>query len=382
VNHRLEISFVTVLNKAKRSNIMKNAAPKKSNSVRQAAITVGLSAALGGFVLSNVSSANSPAEAIINRVQQIVAKYDPVPAIAQGVAIPVKGYALEKLGDGIYSVSDGNYMTMFLTTGKGVIVVDAPPTTGQNILKAIAEVTKEPITHVVYSHAHADHIGAAKLFPKNAVIIAQEKTLPRLKAANDANRPLPTVTFKDKYTLKIGNQTLQLEYKGGNHTDDNIFVYAPRQKVLMVVDIIYPGWAPFRELAVSEDIPGWVKAHEQILEYPFEKLVAGHWSRIGTRQDVQSQIAYMRDLDAASRKALATVKFADVYSTLGGTDAGNTLAIFEAYLNALSDFAADDVIAKWRGKLGGVDVVTRDNAFKLIVSIRANEGSLGEFGLR
>ena len=48
---------------------------------------------------------------------------------------------------------------------EGVIVVDAPPSIGENILAAIAEVTDEPITHVIYSHSHADHIGAAGIYP-------------------------------------------------------------------------------------------------------------------------------------------------------------------------------------------------------------------------
>ena len=39
--------------------------------------------------------------------------------------------------------------------GQGVIVVDAPRF-GDKLLKAVAEVTKEPITYVIYSHAHAD----------------------------------------------------------------------------------------------------------------------------------------------------------------------------------------------------------------------------------
>jgi glyoxylase-like metal-dependent hydrolase (beta-lactamase superfamily II) len=45
---------------------------------------------------------------------------------------------------------------MFLVTDEGVVAVDAPPSTGQNYLKAIAEVTDKPITHVIYSHAHLD----------------------------------------------------------------------------------------------------------------------------------------------------------------------------------------------------------------------------------
>jgi glyoxylase-like metal-dependent hydrolase (beta-lactamase superfamily II) len=58
---------------------------------------------------------------------------------------------------------------MFLTTQDGVVLVDAPPTIGHNLLRAITEVTQasglpSEVTHLVYSHSHADHIGASGLF--------------------------------------------------------------------------------------------------------------------------------------------------------------------------------------------------------------------------
>ena len=95
---------------------------------------------------------------------------EPVPKAAQGVEIPQeKGYFAEEIRDGLYWVTEGAYTAMFLTTGKGVIVVDAPPSFGDKMVKAIKEVTDEPISHVVYTHSHADHIGGAHVYPKNAV---------------------------------------------------------------------------------------------------------------------------------------------------------------------------------------------------------------------
>ena len=66
----------------------------------------------------------------------------PVPEAAHGPAIdPDKGYLVEEISDGLYWITEGSYQMMFLTTGEGVIVVDAPPSIGENILKAVAEVT-------------------------------------------------------------------------------------------------------------------------------------------------------------------------------------------------------------------------------------------------
>ena len=66
----------------------------------------------------------------------------------------------------------------------------------------------------------------------------------------------PLKPSQKNYTLQIGNKTLQLDYYGDNHLPGNIFIYAPKQKVLMLVDVIFPGWVPFPYLAVVKDIAG------------------------------------------------------------------------------------------------------------------------------
>src|SRR5262249_32527059 len=158
--------------------------------------------------------------------------------------------------------------TMFMVTDKGVVAVDAPPTIGNNYLKAISEVTNKPVTYVIYSHPHIDHIGAAAIFPKNVTIIAQQETANELERAASVAKnasmvpPAPTVTFGDHYVLSIGSQTLKLDYYGANHSPGNIFIYAPNQKVLMLVDVIFPGWVPFPYLAVAHDVAGFIKAHD------------------------------------------------------------------------------------------------------------------------
>ena len=307
----------------------------------------------------------------------------PVPKSAYGVPIPKdKGYVVEEVKDGLYWVTEGAYTAMFLTTGKGVIVVDAPPSFGDKMLKAIAEVTKEPITHVVYSHAHADHIGGASMFPKDATYIAHTETKHRLERMDDNDRhfpygmfvggkpvPLPTVTFDDSYTLKVGNQTLLLEYKGDDHEPGNIYIYAPKQKVLMKIDIVFPGWTPFKGLAIAEDTIGYLKAHDVILSYDFDKLVSGHWGKLATRKDVEVQKQYMQDIQANAGKALQSVDFYAIANKVGYA---NTALLFESYLDAVSSECAKLTEPKWIEKLGGVDVWTKDHCYKVIMATRVD----------
>jgi glyoxylase-like metal-dependent hydrolase (beta-lactamase superfamily II) len=74
------------------------------------------------------------------------------------------GYHAEEIADGVHWVTSGWYDCMFIRTGSGVIAVDAPPALGELLLTAIEEVTDEPVTHFIYSHWHADHVGAAAVF--------------------------------------------------------------------------------------------------------------------------------------------------------------------------------------------------------------------------
>ena len=281
-----------------------------------------------------------------------------LPDAAKGPAIPSKGYLVEEIRDGLFWVTEGAYNTIFLVTDEGVIAVDAPPTIGKNYLKAISEVTDKPITHVIYSHAHIDHIGAAGMFPKNAVIIAQQETAAELQRAKTVATnasmvpPIPTETFSNNYTLQIGNQTLQLDYYGNNHLPGNIFIYAPKQKVLMLVDIIFPGWVPFPYLAVSKDIAGYIKAHDIVLNnYDFDTFVGGHLTRLGTINDVIVQKEFISDLEKAAGKSNNEILFSDIAKQVGIFD--NPWLIFSKYIDAVNEKCVQDMLPKWENKLGG-----------------------------
>ena len=325
---------------------------------------------VAGAILLIYTIIGSPTETPVEKT------YVPVPDSAFGPTIPEKGYHVEELGEGLYWITDGVYHMMFLTTGKGVIVVDAPPSIGENILKAIAETTDEPITHVVYSHSHADHIAAASMYPENAVYIAHEETALRLAQdrpfefglfVGGSGAPAPTITFSDTYTLTVGTQTLQLEYKGPAHRPGNIFIYAPQQKVLMFIDVIFPGWTPFKWLAIAEDVPAFVDAHDWVLSYDFDTLISGHVGRLGTREDVETQKEYILDIQANAAKALQTVDFNAIAAEVGFS---NVWLLFDTYLDAVGKECARLTEEKWIGILGAVDVFTQSHCDKLIESLR------------
>jgi glyoxylase-like metal-dependent hydrolase (beta-lactamase superfamily II) len=200
---------------------------------------------------------------------------------------------------------------MFFTTGEGVIAVDAPLPIGQSYLEAIQEVTDEPITHVIYSHGHNDHVGAAGMFPSGIDYIAHQDTVDLLSGV-----PAPTKTFEDTYTLEVGKQVIELSYIGPFHSKGDIIVYAPRQKVAMVVDLFHPGAAPFAGFGVTIDLSAHLQAHDILIEeYDFNVLVPGHTEILATKVHLATNRALILSMQEIVQEALESVPSDNVIQT-------------------------------------------------------------------
>lgn len=314
--------------------------------------------------------------------------FNPLPDVVAAPPIPSTGYLTSHLGYGTYMVTDGSYQSVFVVSTQGVILIDAPPTTGENIAYAIGNVTDKSITHLVYSHSHADHIGSAWRFTGPHVdVIAHEETAKALAEVPDQRRPAPKITFNNNYNLQVGNQTLELAYKGANHCPGNIFIHMPKPKVLMVVDIVFPGWAPFAALGEATNIPNFIQAHDQILGYDFEYYIGGHVGRPGNRTDVLLQQEYVQDLFTNCNASLLLTETDDpvlgaqnILAAVGKNNPGNWWADFKVYLDVVAERCANVTDAKWGGKLGGIDVFGFENAYAMMEHLRIDYNILGPFG--
>jgi glyoxylase-like metal-dependent hydrolase (beta-lactamase superfamily II) len=296
-------------------------------------------------------------------------KYYDIPQAAQGPAVdPAKGYRLQALGDGLYMITDNIQQSMLLVHDKGVVVVDAPQSYAAKIPQAIAELGNKPITHVIYSHSHKDHIGGTKSLGGHPIIIAHADTLALLKRDNDPDRPLPTVTFTDNYTLRVGGKVLELSDSHSGHEPGNIYIRAPKQRVLMIVDVVFPGWMPWRRFAVSRDVLGHMAQVEQIGKMQdWETLVGGHVTRTGTHADVDQQIEFNNDLKRAAGDALATTKPGE---TLNPADMNNPWAFYDNYIDRVAAKCVNTMTPKWGSRLGAFDVFIWDQCYSMEQTLR------------
>ncbi len=238
--------------------------------------------------------------------------YAPVPRSALGPALNEQGYYVGRVERNLYWVTDGTYQSAFLTTPDGVVLLDAPPTIGNNIQRAVDEIASanglsNRVTHLIYSHHHADHAGASSLFGKDVSRIGHEETRRLLLRDDDPARPPNEETFQDRRTLEIGGERIDLAWHGPNHSPDNILIHLPDHDTLMLIDVVNPGWAPIYISNLTEDIPGYIEAPANALAYPWRHFIGGHNGRLGTRDDVRLHQQYMADIADSSRKAIDTI---------------------------------------------------------------------------
>jgi glyoxylase-like metal-dependent hydrolase (beta-lactamase superfamily II) len=344
-----------------------NSAPnRRSFLARSAAIAaVPAVATLAGGALAEPASADT------------LPDYAPIPPSALGPAVNAQGYFVGRVEKNLYWVTDGAYQAAFLTTRDGVVLFDAPPSIGHNLQRAIDEITADngvsnKVTHLVYSHHHADHIGGSSLFGTDVVRIGQVQAKQLLASENDPARPVPDVTFETKHTLNVGGERVNLAWHGTNHTPDNSYIHFPGHDTLMFIDVINAGWVPIYNVNLSEDVPGYMGAPAIALDYPWTHLISGHLGRLATRDDVAVHQQYIADIEASAREALATVDPIPFYMRYGE----NAWAGVKANLDTVTERAAAPIVAKYTGVLAAADIeiFTYTTTFQIMQLLRLDTG--------
>jgi glyoxylase-like metal-dependent hydrolase (beta-lactamase superfamily II) len=212
--------------------------------------------------------------------------------------------------DNVYIFRNGGHQSMFVVTKDGVIATDpigyGRPTGGQTYVDEIKKVTDKPIKYLIYSHHHYDHIaGGAAFKAAGAKIIAHANVPKHLAPLKDPNTPLPDETFASTKTIKLGGTTLELRYLGPNHSDSNLVMRLPKEKIIFVVDTIPVGSFPGR--GMIDFFPLETETFiTKVLAMDWDRLIPGHPGapngRLGTKEDAQKVLALYQDASAEMKK--------------------------------------------------------------------------------
>lgn len=161
---------------------------------------------------------------------------------AQPAADAPKVIEVEKVKDNLYVLRGGGGNTAVFVTADGVTVVDAKnPGWGAPILAKIKELTPKPVTRLINTHTHGDHVSGNVEFPASVEVVVQESTkanmekMPIFKQHNNAG--MAKRTFKDKMTIGSGADQVDLYYFGPGHTNGDAFVVFPAHRIMHSGDI-------------------------------------------------------------------------------------------------------------------------------------------------
>jgi glyoxylase-like metal-dependent hydrolase (beta-lactamase superfamily II) len=303
--------------------------------------------------------------------------FRPVPPAIRARILPVdpkKGYLVKELKPNVFLITDGGYQSLFVTTGKGVILLDAPPSYGSKIVPAVAEVTREPIVELVYSHSHLDHISGApevlKLAP-GIKILAEEGVAAFLRAKNDPRRPVPTETFRGEYTLRLGSALIEMKHGHWHSNEGDLYIYLPARKVLMAIDTLPPGYAQFMDIDLTSDFHDYLAMFDKVLAYDFDVLVGGHLGFPGTRHDVEVARDYTLDVYHTIKRIHDGTDQAKVVTQAAASYGwDNKMALFRALLDPMMDECASEIVSRWSEKLASVDVYARSHCHTALIYAR------------
>src|SRR5881396_3167206 len=149
---------------------------------------------------------------------------------------------VEKLKDNLFMLKGGGGNTAVFVTTNGVVVVDTKnPGWGQPILDKIKELTPKPVTTLINTHTHGDHVSGNVEFPATVDIVVQENTktnmekMPIFKEHNNAG--MAKRTFKDKMTIGKGADQVDLYYFGRGHTNGDAWIVFPAHRIVHAGDI-------------------------------------------------------------------------------------------------------------------------------------------------
>ena len=226
-----------------------------------------------------------------------------------------KEVTVEKVKDNLFVLRGGGGNTAVFVMANGVAVVDAKnPGWGAPILTKIKELTPKPVTLLINTHTHGDHVSGNVEFPASVDVVVQENTktnmekMPIFKEHNNVG--LPKRTFKDKMTIGKGADQIDLYYFGRGHTNGDAWIVFPAHRIVHSGDIFAGKSVPLvdgNNGGSMLEIPATLrKAHEGLKNV--EQIINGHMPAQTTMADLKEFVQFNEDLVAYGRAGLKAGK--------------------------------------------------------------------------
>ena len=253
-------------------------------------------------------------------------------------------YILQKIGERTYYVQRYFYSTSFYVGDKGVLLFDAPEGRGKYLLQAIRDVTPLPVTALVYSHYHVDHIGdspfwndEAKKEGVNLRIIASKATAEKMQFMNSRLPVATQVLSKKDDQFKFEKQTIELHrFVKAGHTDDHSVWLLKQEKVAHSPDLLNPDQLPMMGFAVSDTLVYHDSNLRQVEMLDWKYFIGGH-GNIGSHDDFKFQRQFLNDLRDTTIKVRKEESFGKFMNKTANNHADFARAQREAIIKKVTE---------------------------------------------
>ena len=261
-------------------------------------------------------------------------------------------FDIKPMADGVYAAIAKpaykvNCNAAIILLCDSVLVVDthSKPSAARALIAQIKKLTDKPVRYVVNTHFHWDHYQGNQAYPSSwpagVEIISSQATreniehrgIPRVKyeiatmpreietlksdlaAAADPKKKellesslqqaesylaelrnmqfaLPTLTFDRSFIIYRPTRTVQILWLGNAHTNGDVWVYLPKEKILICGDALH-GWTPFMGDSYPFD---WIQTLDTAEKLEFDQALGGHGDVMHGKETFELWKAYFRDL--------------------------------------------------------------------------------------
>lgn len=259
---------------------------------------------------------------------------------------------VQRLTENSYWAQVGFYSTIFYVGDEGILVFDAMAFgASEKLLEAIQKVAHKPVTAIVYSHHHEDHIGDADVFVKAAKkaghdlrIIATYATAKKMQD-NGSTLPQPTqqIGFANGSAQFEGVTVRVRGFDNASHDSDSGVWLLEEEKVAHIPDMINANQMPYMNFAGAKYYAPLADNIKALAALDWNFFSGGH-GNVGGKADIQFMLGYLQDLEAA----IATAQKASYQTNYYTSQYGN----HQASAVAQQQFVIDAAMAELRKTYG------------------------------
>jgi cyclase len=235
-------------------------------------------------------------------------------AIALGIALCLGGFAaaqqqpaplsVQQVKPGVYWAGGGAGANTGILVGKTeVAVIDAKMTadSAQAILAEIAKLTPLPLRRIILTHSDGDHVNGLVGYPEGLRVLSHANARGDMEEAFKSTPALlarlPKETTTGNKTLDIEGLRVELLHFGRAHTDGDLVVWLPEQKVAFVGDLIFIGREPLIHMHKRGTSLGVVNTFKKLLELDAETYISGHAPPVG-KAEIRTLLSSMEERQA------------------------------------------------------------------------------------